>query len=55
MPVVFDEVIADVAPPPAAEPPPGPEAREEHEIDGPVALRRELRRVASRDARLRAD
>ena len=55
MPVVFDEITADVVPDRAAraeEPPAEPEGPQEPE---PRALRRELRRLAIRAARLRAE
>lgn len=56
MPVIFDEVIGTVEPelPPAG----GPESEEGGDAGGaldPVALRRELRIRARRDARLHAD
>jgi hypothetical protein len=55
MPVVFDEVTAEVEPP---SPPPAEEAQAGHSAtDEPFALklRRELRRQEKRQARLRAD
>jgi hypothetical protein len=56
MPVIFDEVIGTVEPelPPAG----GPDGEEDGGGGGgldPVALRRELRIRARRDARLHAD
>ena len=54
MPVVFDEVVGSVEPE-APEAPAGQAHDEGGGTQDPLELRRELRRMALRDARLRAD
>lgn len=56
MPIIFDEVTAEITPPPSAAPAPTParEAPGGAALD-PQELQRELARLAERAARLSAD
>ncbi|HEX8246055.1 MAG TPA: hypothetical protein VF541_21245 [Longimicrobium sp.] len=55
MPVVFDEVVGSVEPDTQSEAPSGEAPGQGGQAPDPLELRRELRRMARRDARLRAD
>jgi hypothetical protein len=55
MPVVFDEVVGSVDPEGREEAPSGEAQGAGGHAPDPLELRRELRRMARRDARVRAD